>query len=108
MYNETITGNGELYLDRKKFFSKLFFLEVAVLLVCPLPMPQNTDFCLEFEFGGHRVDYYFSEFQTAFMWIRIFFLIRSIFNYSIYTDAYSKKLCKTYGFSAGVRFTFKC
>lgn len=42
------------------------------------------------------------------MWLRIFFLVRSIFNYSVYTDAYSKKLCRSYGFSAGVRFTMKC
>jgi hypothetical protein len=42
------------------------------------------------------------------MWCRVYFAIRSIFNYSIYTDAHSKKLCQSYGFSAGVRFTFKC
>ena len=42
------------------------------------------------------------------MWFRIYFLVRSIFNYSIYTDAYSKKLCKSYGFTAGARFTLKC
>jgi len=29
-------------------------------------------------------------------------------NYSIYTDAYSRKVCNTYGFSSGVRFSYKC
>ena len=54
------------------------------------------------------VVYLLSEFQLAFMWLRVYFILRSIFNYSIYTDAYSKKLCQSYGFSSGVRFTFKC
>ena len=49
-----------------------------------------------------------SDFILAFMFLRIFFLLRSVFNYSIYTDAFSKKLCKTYGFTSGVRFTLKC
>ena len=55
-----------------------------------------------------EVIYLLSEFLVAFMWIRIYFLVRSVFNYSIYTDAYSMKLCKSYGFSANVGFTFKC
>ena len=49
-----------------------------------------------------------SDFILAFMFLRIFFLCRSIFNYSIFTDPYSKKLCRSYGFTSGVRFTFKC
>ena len=42
------------------------------------------------------------------MWLRVFFLVRSLFNYSLYTDAHSKKLCKMYGFDADVRWTVKC
>ena len=49
-----------------------------------------------------------SDFILAFMFLRIFFVLRSVFNYSIYTDAFSKKLCKSYGFTSGVRFTMKC
>jgi hypothetical protein len=56
----------------------------------------------------NMVVYLGSDFILAFMWLRVFFLIRSVFNYSVFTDAYSKKLCRSYGFSAGVRFTFKC
>ena len=52
--------------------------------------------------------YFMSDFILAFMFMRIFFLCRSIFNYSIFTDPYSKKLCRSYGFTSGVRFTFKC
>jgi hypothetical protein len=42
------------------------------------------------------------------MFLRVFFVARSLFNYSIYTDAYFKKLCREHGFNPGVRFTFKC
>ena len=55
-----------------------------------------------------EVVYLLSEFIFAFMWLRVLFLVRAIFNYSVFTDAYSKKLCHTYGFTAGVRFAFKC
>ena len=57
---------------------------------------------------NREVIYLLSEFLLAFMWLRIFFLIRSVFNYSIYTDPYSRKLCKSYGFTANVSFTMKC
>ena len=42
------------------------------------------------------------------MFLRVFFIARSVFNYSVYTDAYFKKLCREHGFNPGVRFTFKC
>ena len=42
------------------------------------------------------------------MFVRVIFLIRTIFNYSTFTDLYSKRLCESYGFTANVRFTFKC
>lgn len=42
------------------------------------------------------------------MFLRLFFVIRSAFNYSVYTDALSKKVCKQYGFTAGIRFAIKC
>ena len=41
------------------------------------------------------------------MFLRLVFLYRSMINYNIYTDAYSMKLCKLYGFSGGFRFSIK-
>jgi hypothetical protein len=41
------------------------------------------------------------------MFFRIFFVVRAVFNYNMYMDVYAKKLCRSYGFSANVRFTFK-
>ena len=51
--------------------------------------------------------YYLCDFFLVIMFLRLFFAARSIMNYSLYTDAYSKKLCSTYGFTSGVRFTLK-
>jgi len=42
------------------------------------------------------------------MFLRLFFLFRTIANYSSYADAYSKSLCKKYGFTSSVRFAIKC
>jgi hypothetical protein len=49
-----------------------------------------------------------SDYFLAIMFARFFFLMRTIFNHSIYTDAFFKKLCREYGFNPGVRFTLKC
>lgn len=42
------------------------------------------------------------------MCFRVFFLGRTFFNFTMYTDSYAKKLCQSYGFDAGYRFAFKC
>lgn len=39
------------------------------------------------------VNYYLSEYMLTVMAFRGFYIFRSYFNYSEYTDPYSKKLC---------------
>lgn len=58
--------------------------------------------------GYIPVYYLLSDFILAFMFIRVIFLMRAVINYSIFMDIYSKKLCKSCGFTANVRFAFKC
>ena len=58
--------------------------------------------------GGVHLTFLLSDFLLAFMFLRLFFLIRTCFNYSIYTDALSKKVCKSYGFNSDVKFAIKC
>lgn len=91
---------------REKFFNFWIVIEVLVLLVCPIPYYD----CYITIIAKKQIEvvYLLSEFIFAFMWLRVLFLVRAIFNYSVFTDAYSKKLCHTYGFTAGVRFAFKC
>ena len=54
-----------------------------------------------------RVYYLSSDFILVFMFLRLFFVLRAVFNYSMYTDVFAKKLCRSYGFTANVRFTYK-
>ena len=55
-----------------------------------------------------EVYYLASDFQFASKFLRVYFVVRAIFNYNIYMDLYSKRLCKSqYGFTANIRFTFK-
>jgi hypothetical protein len=86
------------------------------MAICPLPFYER--YCILYynhrqletdsENGKILTSYFLSDYFLAFMFLRIFFFCRSMFNYSIYTDPYSKKLCRSYGFTSGVRFTFKC
>lgn len=88
-----------------------FWSEAFIILLCPVPywdciitlpaMNQDQTYTV--------YSYYLlSDFILAFMFVRVIFMSRAIINYSIFMDIYSKKLCKSYGFSANVRFAFKC
>ena len=43
----------------------------------------------------------------AFMWLRILYLLKTVYNFSIYSDAYAKRLCALYGFENDIWFTIK-
>ena len=91
-----------------------FILEVLALAICPLPfyeqyVPMSYDFVARDGSIDSLTAYYMlSDLLMAFMFLRFFFLCRTVINFSIYTDAYSKKLCNSYGFISGVRFTIRC
>ena len=53
------------------------------------------------------VYYLLSDLCFAFMFFRLFFLYRTIINFSDHTDAYSLKICKQYGFTSGAFFALK-
>ena len=54
------------------------------------------------------VEYLLSDFFLAIMFLRVIFLYRSILNYSLYTDAFTKKLCNEQGFQNNHSFALKC
>ena len=92
--------------EDQRVFDNYFIFEIIILLLCPIPyfdlyIPISAK-------ENQEVIYLLSEFLLAFMWIRVYFVVRCLFNYSIYTDAHSMKLCRFYGFPANVQFTFKC
>ena len=97
--------------------SKFFIFEFLILLICPIPFFESyvkiDYFVVHRENGidiGKKVTTYqfMSDYILVIMFLRLFFLFRCIFNYSIYTDAFSKRLCRQYGFYPGFRFIFKC
>lgn len=42
------------------------------------------------------------------MFLRLYILFRCVYNYSLYTNGFSRKICNEYGFTSGARFSFKC
>lgn len=109
MYDEIITHKdskpGNEFGHRTHLITRYFVLEVLVLSICPIPY-FDTYITLVSDSGP--VTFLLSDFLLAFMFLRLFFLIRTCFNYSIYTDAISKKVCKSYGFNCDVKFAIKC
>ena len=96
---------------RRTWFRPSFWGEALIFLICPLPYYDDV-IKVSFMNNGDKTKnvtcyYLVSDFILIFMFLRIFFLIRAVFNYNIFTDVYAKKLCKSYGFTAGQRFTFK-
>lgn len=102
---------GKMLINAKTAFGLSFWVEAFMILLCPIPY---WDFIIVVpalnlsKDASINVYYLLSDFILAFMWVRIVFLTRSVINYSIFMDIYSKKLCKSYGFTANVRFAFKC
>ena len=84
-------NNKHVQHSAKKMLSKHFYVEMFMLMLCPIP--YYDWYVVFFAKKGIIVNYLASDFILAAMWSRIYFIVRAIFNYSIYTDAYSKKLC---------------
>ena len=104
--NQNIDPKQEMD-DGSQVWTSALMLEICVLLMVPIPF-YDTYIATRAKTYNDVVYYFLSEFLMAAMCLRLFFLVRTIFNYSIYTDPFSKKLCETYGFTSGVSFTFKC
>ena len=52
-------------------------------------------------------EYLFSDFILLFMFLRLYILVRNIFNHSKFSDPYAKMHCDQYGFTANSRFVLK-
>lgn len=86
---------------------------MIILLISPLP---HVKFFIPFtyytkdehgDFQEFSLNECYSDFVLAFMFIRVYFVLKWAFDQSIYTDAFSKKLCNDYGFYPGFRFILK-
>lgn len=108
-YTEKIFGTGskvkQFEMYRSHCSSWLVF-EILMLLVFPYPFFEQyvKIYYVQSHIQHHQ---FLSDYILAFMFMRLFFLFRTWFNYSIYTDPYAKKLCREHGFYPGFRFIFK-
>jgi len=89
---KNINGRPDNY---KSHCSKFFIFELLILIICPLPRLEafiTIDYVVEEspKLSYARIAQPLSDYILAFMFLRLFFVFRSIFNYSIYTDPYSK------------------
>ena len=48
-----------------------------------------------------------NDFLLVFMFFRLFLFYRTAINFSVYTDAFSLKIYREYGFNAGLFFAIK-
>lgn len=105
-YNQTIVGNNQSSTEtikdslvkEKSFFKIGFILQSFVLLIGPNPffdkvISVDNSLTVEEE-SGVNVYYCLSDLFLAFMFFRLFFLYRTLVNYSDYTDGFSLKICK--------------
>jgi hypothetical protein len=53
------------------------------------------------------VKYFLSDFLFAFMFLRFYFVIRTLLNFCIFSDLFSKRTCAKFGFEAGTSFYVK-
>jgi len=97
----------------KKRWSKYLWVEVLILLICPIP---EVEFFVKFtyrthDFEGKTVDVdcrqFFSDYLMCLMYLRLYFVVRACFNYSVYSDAFSRNICKNHDFYPGFRFILK-
>ena len=89
-----------------KVVTQPFIIEVLILLVIPTPF-YDQYFTVECN-GGQQIVYLLSDFAIAFMWLRLFFLYRSIYNYSIFSDAFAKQVYNSYGLKETLGFQLSC
>ena len=95
------------------YFSKFLLFELALMCIFPWPFYERYIlFSYAVSDGSSTetivAEYFMGDFFLAIMILRLFFLYRSVLNYSLYTDAYSKKLCSQNGFPNSMTFALKC
>ncbi|TNV86681.1 hypothetical protein FGO68_gene5323 [Halteria grandinella] len=101
-------------LARSSFLkSKQYYVDILFLVFQPLPYwdPTFTMRCINIADKTKFLDieYNISTVLISIMFLRFIFIVRTCFNYSIFTDQHAKKLMSdTYGFSPDLRFTLKC
>lgn len=89
-----------------------FLCETLILCIHPLPYydEQYTFKIINMLSDKNKlvdVNYMLGDFLFAFMFLRFYFILKTIMNFSVYSDLSSKKICKNNGFESNPAFCFK-
>ena len=89
-YNEEIVGseNSNANKFKRNYFSIIMILEILLLLI--FPIPYYDLYIVTVSRKEIKVVYFLSELFTSIMTLRLYFIARTVVNFSIYTDAFSK------------------
>ena len=74
------------------------------MMVMPNPF---WDKYIILQVGDVQTVYLASDFILVFMFLRLYFAISTMFNYSEYMDSFAKKICLSHGFNSDILFTVK-
>lgn len=100
----------------KKWLKKLCtyecIFEIIVLCIHPFPyLEEEYTFKIINMLGSKDslvdVKYLLSDFLFAFMFLRFYFLLRTITNFSIYSELNSQRICQNNGFYSNTSFCLK-
>ena len=88
-----------------------FLFEVAILSFHPIPYEREFTFyiidMLSTKSQLVPVRYRLSDFLFALMFFRLYFLIRTLLNFTIFSDLYSKRVCSKHECEANTGFYVK-
>jgi hypothetical protein len=102
---------------QKKVFSSQFFIELILLLIFPYPHMAGTLTLTTYRVAYNEENHFqttadlcytLPELFYTFTFVRLFFLLRALFNFTPYQDDYARYYCARYQTKANVRFSIRC
>jgi hypothetical protein len=90
-----------------------FYFEFTILAIHPIPYYEYFFDINIIDMMGTKkntmpVRYLVcSDFMFALMCMRVYFLVRTLMNFTVYADLYSKRICAKYGFEQDTSFALK-
>ena len=96
---------------RKRYISSNLIIDLIILTIQPIPFVDYAIDIEEYKPDGTTLiypAYLISDFLLLIMFLRIYIVIRNVFNHSQYSNPYAKLHCERYGFTANTRWVYKC
>lgn len=100
----------------KSFISKRLLLELFILAIFPYPHFSQDFRFMQSTIWEKNEDisykivlcYNWTEFMYIFMYMRLFFIIRAVFNFTPYQDDHARYYCSKFKSRSNFRFSIRC